>query len=367
MLWVVFEVVLGMVAWAVVHLVSRLLSRKRQASTNRKQIEHVDRSTTSTTTAGAPRVVLPVRRRLTASERREREKKKEVREREKEKGKEREIDSGDEDDRYNNINTNNRMNPTNTPANREPTQYASPNDGGSSGVLRVRRPRQGHRYTKEVRQSDSRKEKEEKEKEREDHEEGAFGLLRYGVAALQGKRKTMEDRHCARMSESLMSHRNLLGDFSFFGVFDGHAGDEVSDFLGDHLHARVSERLMHTIEEAGGHRDWICTLSPEQRRHEREEIFRNVFIDIDEELRLRSKANLWCSGSTVVCVLIESLKSEDKSGEGEEDVCIHCANLGDSRCVLSLFSDRGTVIPLSEEHKPSKPAEKERIEAAGYT
>jgi protein phosphatase 2C family protein 2/3 len=44
---------------------------------------------------------------------------------------------------------------------------------------------------------------------------------------------------------------------------------------------------------------------------------------------------------------------------------IVCANTGDSRAVLCRSS--GTVVPLSEDHKPTGPNELRRIEAAGST
>ena len=41
---------------------------------------------------------------------------------------------------------------------------------------------------------------------------------------------------------------------------------------------------------------------------------------------------------------------------------LYCANIGDSRCVVSK---NGTAIEMSVDHKPDLPAEKERIKRAG--
>ena len=41
-----------------------------------------------------------------------------------------------------------------------------------------------------------------------------------------------------------------------------------------------------------------------------------------------------------------------------------CANAGDSRCIVGANKK---ALALSEDHKPTDPIEKERIEAAGYT
>ena len=46
---------------------------------------------------------------------------------------------------------------------------------------------------------------------------------------------------------------------------------------------------------------------------------------------------------------------------------IYCCNLGDSRTVLAekIKNNRVEIIELSEDHKPMKKAEKERIQAQG--
>lgn len=44
---------------------------------------------------------------------------------------------------------------------------------------------------------------------------------------------------------------------------------------------------------------------------------------------------------------------------------IHVANLGDSRCVLGMMD--GSAVPLSFDHKPSNPKEKQRLELYGFT
>jgi serine/threonine protein phosphatase PrpC len=55
------------------------------------------------------------------------------------------------------------------------------------------------------------------------------------------------------------------------------------------------------------------------------------------------------SGCTAVCTIITPTH-------------IICANVGDSRCVIG---SEGKTIAMTEDHKPSNPQEKERIESAG--
>ena len=47
--------------------------------------------------------------------------------------------------------------------------------------------------------------------------------LRYGLSAMQGWRRTMEDSHISNLD---------IGDgVAIFGVFDGHGGSEVALFV----------------------------------------------------------------------------------------------------------------------------------------
>jgi len=65
-------------------------------------------------------------------------------------------------------------------------------------------------------------------KESEDGDKKAADeVLEYGVCAMQGWRRNMEDSHLA--------HVELDKDISFFGVFDGHGGKGVSKFAAKHL------------------------------------------------------------------------------------------------------------------------------------
>lgn len=63
-----------------------------------------------------------------------------------------------------------------------------------------------------------------KEKESFD---GENSQLRYGATGMQGWRNTMEDSHIAEL--------DLGNGVSFFGVYDGHGGNEVADYVRDHL------------------------------------------------------------------------------------------------------------------------------------
>ncbi|MCD9645306.1 hypothetical protein HAX54_034142 [Datura stramonium] len=71
-------------------------------------------------------------------------------------------------------------------------------------------------------------------------EDGENDRLRYGLSSMQGWRSTMEDAHAV--------YPNLDSSTSFFGVYDGHGGDEVSKFCAKFLHQEV---LNHEAFSAG--------------------------------------------------------------------------------------------------------------------
>lgn len=161
------------------------------------------------------------------------------------------------------------------------------------------------------------------------NEHGCGNGLRYGVASMQGWRVEMEDAHCAitGLSEDLQ-------DWSFFAVFDGHAGARVSAHCAEHL----LECIMGTEEFRAA--DVIKGI-------------RSGFLSLDDRMRelpeLASGEDK--SGSTAVCALISPAQ-------------VFVANCGDSRAVLCRS---GHPAFSTRDHKPILPSEKERIQRAGGT
>lgn len=60
-----------------------------------------------------------------------------------------------------------------------------------------------------------------------DSVDGENSRIKYGATGMQGWRNTMEDSHIVE--------QDLGGGVSYFGVFDGHGGNEVADFVREHL------------------------------------------------------------------------------------------------------------------------------------
>lgn len=135
----------------------------------------------------------------------------------------------------------------------------------------------------------------------------------------------------ARMVSIKGDHRRAL-----FAVFDGHGpkGDIVSQFIAKHLpgiianHELLDSNPIDALKKSFSQCNALLMEQP----------------DIDTQY----------SGSTGILVYIHGNM-------------VYSANTGDSRAVLAKKMDEWecAAVPLSNDHKPSRPDEKTRIEAAG--
>ncbi|XP_071380075.1 protein phosphatase 1bb isoform X1 [Centroberyx affinis] len=157
--------------------------------------------------------------------------------------------------------------------------------------------------------------------------------LRYGLSSMQGWRVEMEDAHTA-----VVGLPHGLTDWSFFAVYDGHAGSRVANYCSGHL-------LEHIL--SGGAEFGSGPGSVEGVK----DGIRSGFLKIDEYMRSFSdlRQGLDRSGSTAVGVLLSPSH-------------LYFINCGDSRAVLSRD---GRVGFSTQDHKPCNPREKERIQNAG--
>ncbi|XP_054396688.1 probable protein phosphatase 1N isoform X2 [Pongo abelii] len=139
----------------------------------------------------------------------------------------------------------------------------------------------------------------------------------------------MEDAHC-----TWLSLPGLPPGWALFAVLDGHGGARAARFGARHLPSHVLEELGPEPSEPEGVR----------------EALRRAFLSTDERLR-----SLWprveTGGSTAVTLLVSPR-------------FLYLAHCGDSRAVLSRA---GAVAFSTEDHRPLRPRERERIHAAGGT
>ncbi|EKX33147.1 hypothetical protein GUITHDRAFT_156143 [Guillardia theta CCMP2712] len=134
----------------------------------------------------------------------------------------------------------------------------------------------------------------------------------------------MEDMHFTSLNFG------TSGKSCFFGVFDGHSGKRASQFARDQLAKYLEVDLQQ--------------LGPR-------EALQSAFMKTDASFLQRAEKENLNDGSTAATALLV----------GRE---LYVANAGDSRAILCCGQ---SAIPMSVDHKPDRPSERERIEQAGGT
>ncbi|CZT20998.1 probable protein phosphatase 2C [Ramularia collo-cygni] len=172
-------------------------------------------------------------------------------------------------------------------------------------------------------------------------DEGQDERVAFGVSAMQGWRISMEDAHAAILDLQPHEGKGENGDgelvpaagdvrISFFGVYDGHGGDKVALYTGEHLHKIIAKQESF-------------------KKLDFEQALKDGFLAIDRAILSDPKYEEEVSGCTSTVAIITNKK-------------IYCGNAGDSRTVLGI---KGRAKPLSFDHKPQNEGEKARICAAG--
>jgi len=206
----------------------------------------------------------------------------------------------------------------------------------------------------------------------------------------RGRRQQMEDSHLLMNAEAVRAAfpdlAGLLPESSrleFYGVFDGHGGRTVADFVKDELPKEICSILAKNIKAKGpkkGLSNKAITRALKQG-----------FLNTDQKVLEKCQTEQWPDGCCAVLVAIF------------DDACF-IANLGDSKAVLCRQAkdgqaggdrrvgnedvsgagggahtkhkfpwDRGEcspppaadALPLTQDHAPFVVEEKQRIEATG--
>jgi len=150
-------------------------------------------------------------------------------------------------------------------------------------------------------------------------------FIRVGYSAMQGWRPEMEDAH----NVFLNADKNL-DNVSFFAVFDGHGGNEVSQLLGKQMFDEIKRTKEY---QEGKYGKAIISAS----------------LEIDAKMSNMFHEKSDPPGSTAIMSLIV----------GKE---LYVGNIGDSRCVVCI---NGKAYPMSVDHKPRNKVEARRIKKAG--
>jgi len=145
----------------------------------------------------------------------------------------------------------------------------------------------------------------------------------YGYSSLRGKRASMEDFHDTQISKV---GSTLVG---LFGVFDGHGGSRAADYVKQHLFKNL--------------------LKHPQFLTDTELAIAETYKQTDlEYLKAENHAHRDAGSTASTAVLVGNR--------------LLVANVGDSRAVICVD---GKAIALSDDHKPNRTDERQRIEDAG--
>ncbi|KAI0756703.1 protein serine/threonine phosphatase 2C [Daedaleopsis nitida] len=213
-----------------------------------------------------------------------------------------------------------------------------------------------------------------------------------GAATARGERRQQEDFYAyaalsldpAELSLSLKKAHKLDWDPSsypttiarqvlFVGIYDGHGGSTVSQFLRQELHGlfeNVDKSQIPEVyawaKELGGYfrrftggvlAPWIDADSPEAKQEmDLEARATLTFFEVDKILSEEKEAKE--CGATSSVVLLKSL--DNKGYFQAEKVALTVAHVGDTR-VLLTSTDAGRVTPLTENHHAEARVESVRL------
>ncbi|PIN05286.1 Serine/threonine protein phosphatase [Handroanthus impetiginosus] len=178
-------------------------------------------------------------------------------------------------------------------------------------------------------------------------------LPKFGIASVCGRRRDMEDAVAIHPSFCRREHETTVG-FHYFGVYDGHGCSHVATKCKERLHEMVRDELLldDVVESRNSNNWWKCVMERSFTRMDKEVVAWNE--NVVDSMTVSCRCELQtpeCDavGSTAVVAVVTPHK-------------IIVANCGDSRALLCR---NGKAIPLSTDHKPDRPDELNRIQAAG--
>eukprot|EP00891_Asterochloris_glomerata_P003136 jgi/Astpho2/3136/Aster-03419 len=148
-----------------------------------------------------------------------------------------------------------------------------------------------------------------------------------------GQKHAVRSEHmtssCCRQDQRFKKHPQTGEEVGCFGVFDGHGGPNAADFVRQNLFDSLLKNSKFTSD--------LGTALVES------------FVDTDQRYLQADAGTSRDDGCTAVTAVLHRKR-------------LVVANVGDSRAVLSR---NGQAVPLSEDHKPNRIDERQRIESAG--
>jgi serine/threonine protein phosphatase PrpC len=155
--------------------------------------------------------------------------------------------------------------------------------------------------------------------------------MKIDFASITGKRKQNEDKH--NIIKNIDGANPEYQNINYYGLYDGHGGKFVSNFLSEHLSRHFTDkRISYPLKKSDVNK---------------------LFNYTQKYLKEKYEKKATHVGSTCL-IVIQYIKN------GHE--YLNIMNLGDSRCVISR---NNIAIPLTKDHKPDKPEELLRITELG--
>ena len=180
-----------------------------------------------------------------------------------------------------------------------------------------------------------------------------------GIRSLDGAQgAVIPETQGSPVATSPVLQQDCLG---FFGVYDGHCGAECATMASDELHADIfSHEAFQSPEDANA-----ASVAASASR-----AIHDAFLSFDARYLERAKRDSLYSGSTAVAAMV-----------CEEGRKLIVANLGDSAAIVCRRIERGDgdgsggggpsggtvyeAVEVTQSHKPDRPDEQVRVEAAG--
>mmetsp|Transcript_26389 Transcript_26389/g.61999 ORF Transcript_26389/g.61999 Transcript_26389/m.61999 type:complete len:467 (-) Transcript_26389:74-1474(-) len=179
--------------------------------------------------------------------------------------------------------------------------------------------------------------------------------LTAGVASWQSNKDVQEDRYVLDIEVESPEGHLIAG----FAVLDGHSGSMCVDHVVEHLQGALQRCL---------------SAKPKLSDEHLTQAVLEACLLTDEDFLKKARVHEVLDGSTLVLALVYPQVEPPAADETRRPGCCRLlvACVGDSRAVLCR-ADGGApgsgqqlaAVPLSEDHKPSRPDEQRRIEAKG--
>ena len=181
---------------------------------------------------------------------------------------------------------------------------------------------------------------------------------------MQGWRKRQEDAHVAKIS--LGDKKNI----DVFGVFDGHGGKEVSQFVSNHFTQELENNKNLETDMPQALKETFIKMDELMITEDGIEEIKKYARKSKEEDDIQSKKEPPNSQMQLIAKLMEP-KNPESNEISMRTGCTACvmsvdetkkklyfANAGDSRVVMCK---KGVAYAQSEDHKPDMKSEKDRI------